>query len=102
MSNSTRIPLTSDQLHSANTELQAHMGLRLAKHGRLSFIGPHEAYGILAEEFGELLAAITSNNQNLAALELLDIAVAAQFALASMRAHQLQRQYAQQSQGHQP
>ena len=54
------------------------------KHGYEPYSSSHEAYGIIAEEMHELMLAIHANDDEQIKKELLDVAQAAVFALASM------------------
>jgi len=56
---------------------------RLKEKGNMSFIGPHETYGIIAEEVNKLLDAIHCNSSIQVFAELLDIAVAAVLGMVS-------------------
>lgn len=59
---------------------------RIRKHGKGAYFSRHETYGIIAEEFNlELLKAMQENNHINFEEELLDVAVAAIFGLASHR-----------------
>ena len=85
-----RWPICVDGVNQGILRLQKEIARRLSKKGPGAFIGPHETYGIIAEEVHELLHAIQENDSGesgLAAIEdeLLDIAVAAILAVASMR-----------------
>lgn len=66
--------------------LVQNVGTRLEKHGRGAFVSPHEALGVLTEEFWELTEAIKSNDPYRIADEWMDNAVTAIFAVASMTA----------------
>jgi hypothetical protein len=57
---------------------------RLRKHGPGAYAGPHEALGILEEEFLELKEAIVANDNTQTCNELVDIAVCCIFGVASM------------------
>lgn len=57
---------------------------RVAKHGPGAYAGPHEALGILLEEFKELTDAVQANDATAAWGEMLDIAVGAVFGMASL------------------
>lgn len=57
---------------------------RLMKHGRLSFMGPHEILGTVEEEMHELRDAIRSNERMHTISELLDVAVGCVFGVASL------------------
>jgi len=60
---------------------------RLNEKHRGSYIGNHETYGILAEEYKELLDALQANQSHSFCLELIDIAVGAILGIASMYAN---------------
>ncbi len=57
---------------------------RLKEKGRMSYAGPHETYGIIAEEIAELLDAVRANDAEQLGQELLDIAVACAIGIASV------------------
>ena len=61
--------------------------MRLLQKHRGSYIGSHETYGILAEEFKELLDALQANDNQEFYAELIDIAVGAILGMASMYAN---------------
>jgi NTP pyrophosphatase (non-canonical NTP hydrolase) len=77
--------LTVDTVTQVNvlTQVGHQLGVRIAKHGPESFIGPHETLGILWEEFAELCDAVRANDTRQVRAELMDIAVAAVFGMAS-------------------
>ena len=58
---------------------------KLEKKGDSAYVGTHETYGIIAEEFYELLKAMHENNTVNFDEELLDIAVACVIGMASLR-----------------
>ncbi len=63
---------------------------RLVEKHRGSYIGNHETYGILAEEFNkELLDALQANDNEAFFCELIDIAVGAILGMASMYANKM-------------
>ena len=66
-------------------EVLPAIGRRLARHGYGLAAGPHEIYGILAEEMDELIDELRDNNHTEFYHELLDIAVGAIFGMASMK-----------------
>jgi len=57
---------------------------RVQKHGAGAYAGPHETLGILIEEMDELRIAVRENNAVEVWAELLDVAVAAVFGMASL------------------
>lgn len=57
---------------------------RLKKHGVYSFMGPHEILGVVTEEYQELITATHQNLRHEVKAELVDIAVACIFGLASL------------------
>jgi hypothetical protein len=73
---------TRTQVHVL-TQVAHQLGVRIAQHGPESFIGPHETLGILWEEFAELCDAVRANDRQQVRAELMDIAVAAVFGIAS-------------------
>lgn len=60
------------------------MGIRIKEKGQGAFSGPHEIYGVLAEEVNELLDAIHENDKEQVVNELYDVAVTALFGIASI------------------
>ncbi len=58
--------------------------MRLKQKHRGSFIGPHETFGIIAEEYDELLEALRADNVRDFHDELVDIAVAAILGITSL------------------
>jgi hypothetical protein len=57
---------------------------KLNKYGYHALASRHEAYGLIAEEVSELLAAIQNNTLKEVYAEAADIAVAAVYAMASI------------------
>jgi NTP pyrophosphatase (non-canonical NTP hydrolase) len=68
-------------------DIRTDLDRRLAQHGHGSYIGPHEALGIITEEYDELLDAVRSNDHSQVEKELIDIAVGCLFGVASLRAN---------------
>ncbi len=60
------------------------VGSRIDKHGNGAFIGPHEALGVVTEEFQELIEAVRSNVADRVVEEWLDVIVSGVWAVASM------------------
>lgn len=79
-----RIFVNDSVLSSAVALTVESLKRRTEKHGVFSYIGPHEALGIITEEYQELIAAVHGNNRVQTKAELIDIAVACIFALASL------------------
>lgn len=72
------------KIDAALTAITNKIKYRLDKKGRGEYIGPHETYGIIAEEFNyELLLALHANDSVQFYKELLDIAVACVLGMAS-------------------
>ena len=84
MSGVTRPESDLHQLTAAFTLLDKMTRQRLQEKGPGIYAGPHEAYGIIAEEVQELLQALVWNNREMFRSELVDIAVACLVALASV------------------
>lgn len=70
-------------------QLSRGMAARLKKHGYGAYVGPHEALGVITEEYAELVEAARRSDRPGDATEfadeLLDVAVAALFGIASLR-----------------
>ncbi len=79
-----RIFVSDSVLSSAVAITVEALKFRTKKHGVYSYIGPHEALGIITEEYQELIAAVHNNDRKNTKAELIDIAVACIFGLASM------------------
>jgi NTP pyrophosphatase (non-canonical NTP hydrolase) len=58
---------------------------RLEKYGNRAYYSPHETFGILYEEVNEVLDAVQENNNDWIIEELLDVAVAALWGVASIQ-----------------
>ena len=84
-----RVRVEPEVVAAALDNVRWGLSRRLGKHGPLGFIGPHEALGILAEEYDELRDAVRANDPDAVRRELLDIAVGAVFGLASMYLYEL-------------
>ena len=56
--------------------VQAKIRKRLDEKGRGAFIGPHESFGIISEEYHELIDAVRSNNGCSVVSECIDLASA--------------------------
>lgn len=85
-----RVPVNNSRIKTVISELSGAINRRIEKHGRDSFIGPHEIYGVLAEEVDEYKAELRNDadvERHIA--ELFDIAVAALFGIASLRANRV-------------
>ena len=68
-------------------ELKEEIYKEMKNKGPYSFNSPHEVLGTIAEEYHELIKAITSDNFFSIREELVDIAVLAIFGVASMDSH---------------
>ena len=79
-----RVQLTDEQLLQAIEAVTHGVARRLTKHGRGAFASNHEAQGVLKEEWDEFKRAVTENDNQNVAEELIDIAVASVIAVASM------------------
>jgi hypothetical protein len=69
--------------------VEGKISMRLKQKHRGSYIGNHETYGIVAEEFDELLDALRANDNQEFFAELMDIAVGCIIGMASMYANKL-------------
>lgn len=79
-----KLEVSDKSLLGAIEAVTVNMGRRIEEHGRDSFSNNHEALGVIAEEYHELLDAVKQNDPVDVANELLDIAVGCIFGVASM------------------
>jgi hypothetical protein len=79
-----RLQITDERIEAVFGDLTKALERRLRKHGRLSFIGPHEIFGILSEEVHELEHEIRNNDTAKTYQELLDVAIATIWGLVSI------------------
>jgi hypothetical protein len=66
-----------------SVQLPKELNERILKHGNGVFVSPHETYGVLAEEMGELLEAIRANDGGEIRAELYDVAIGAIWGIVS-------------------
>jgi hypothetical protein len=82
-----RVEVSAAELGAALKMVGDGLTRRLTDKGRMCLIGPHEIYGIAAEEFNhELLGALHGNDRPRFTEELVDVAVTCVFGLASLMA----------------
>jgi len=79
-----RIELEDQRVGDAIVKLKEMISHRLIEKGTKAFASRHEAYGIIAEEFYELLGALHQNDRASFKDELIDIAVGCIIAHASL------------------
>ncbi len=84
-----REEITSTEISMAVGEVQDWLWVRLKEKGRGSFASTHELRGVIDEEFNELRVALHAKLQDEIIHELKDLAVAAIFGLACLRAGKL-------------
>ncbi len=78
-------PQVSDELILKALEaLTVNVGRKIEEKGRGAFISSHETLGQVTEEYTELIGAVHNNDPVEIGQELMDIAVAAVFGVASM------------------
>ena len=82
----TRVEVLESEIAAAFGTLGEALKSRLIKHGKYSFIGPHEVLGVIEEEMHELREAVRSNKPSDVIGELLDVGVGALFGVASLLA----------------
>ena len=75
--------IREEELDRATADVAKWIAKRLQEKGWGAFAGPHETYGIIAEEFKELLDELQANNPLAFRKELIDIAVACILGMAS-------------------
>jgi hypothetical protein len=84
------MPRKRDQVSKANLEaavddFTAHLREILARKGMGRFASSHEALGVCTNEYHEVVEAVHRTGQTEIRCELLDLAVACVFAVASQR-----------------
>ncbi|KKK76773.1 hypothetical protein LCGC14_2860240 [marine sediment metagenome] len=83
-----RVILKDEEIAKSVALVREKIDMRLLQKHRGSYIGNHETYGILAEEFHkELLDALHADDNETFFCELIDIAVGAILGMASMYAN---------------
>ena len=83
-----RITVTEEHLQATMERVEYVLRHRIAKVGSGAYASRHEALGVIAEEYHELVDAVRDNNNRQRFIdECFDVAVAAIFALASKEAH---------------
>ncbi len=78
--------LDETNIESATEDLLDLINRKLKKKGWGAAVSPHEVYGLVDEEREELLHALWENDKKGFNKELLDVACAAIYGLASLRA----------------
>lgn len=81
----TRDRVSNSSVVEVLNQLAQEMSRRVEKHGPGAFVGPHEAMGILTEEFREAEDALRANDPDNWQEEMYDIAAACVFEIASQR-----------------
>lgn len=80
----TRDHLDMGEVCEAANRVLLMCGRRIKEKGPGAYAGPHECFGIIAEEYDELRDAMRANDGAQFRKELLDIAVACVIGMASM------------------
>lgn len=78
-----QVDVEQEKIDVAAQNILNMLEYRLNQKGRGSYIGSHETLGIIAEEYDELKDAVRSNDPQEVEKELIDIAVACIFGIAS-------------------
>ena len=81
-----RIPIDFKYNQKAIQIVKNKLVEKLRKKGNGSFVSRHESFGIVAEEFDELLDELRTNNKIKFKKELIDVAVACIFSIACLEA----------------
>ncbi len=76
--------MTDLDIKEATLRIDQKARERLAEKGRCAFVSSHEILGVITEEYHELIDAIEKTDEKKIYDEILDIAVAAHIALASL------------------
>lgn len=80
-----RMATTEKEVYNLIDTLKIVAKRRLDKHGYGLAAGPHEIFGIIAEEMDELTDEMRSNDHQKFTDELIDVAIAAIFGIVSMQ-----------------
>ena len=90
LKNAWRLQVTQAELEAAILQVVSGLSKRLAKHGRGAYVSDHEALGVIAEEYHELVDAARSNEDGRVRFdeECMAVAIACLFATASKRARE--------------
>ncbi len=75
---------TDEEIDIAFRVLRDAVECRILKHGRGKWVSPHEALGILTEEWKESVDAVQSNDLRQITAEMIDCAVAGLWAYVSL------------------
>jgi len=76
-------------IDSAIEDVRDMIMQRIGEKGDGTFASRHEIFGIVSEEYHELVDALTENNNSYYSAELIDVAVACIFGLACVKARTL-------------
>ena len=79
-----RINATEEEIKIALIVVEHFLRTRIDKHGHGKFMSPHEALGVLAEEYHETIDAVRSNNREDVLTEMLDCAISGIWAWVSL------------------
>lgn len=79
-----RPQILPESVNDAVAMLNINISLRAQQHGDGAYVNVHEALGIIAEEYKELIDAVQSNKLMDVRSELIDIAVAIIWAVAGI------------------
>lgn len=86
MPNLNRIKVSNDTINQAFDEIISKTFFRLNQKGEYGFLSKHEILGVIAEEYHELLESVKNDvDETKFNDELIDVAVACIFGLASIR-----------------
>lgn len=83
-----RLPVPESVVQLAMDDILSQIDKKILKHGDGAYHGPHEGLGIITEEYWELIEAVKGNYRPDIKAEMMDVAVAALWAYASMVAHE--------------
>ena len=89
MSQSPRPQCYGVHIDEAEIDSARHLRAKLEEKGRGILLSSHECLGVIKEEFDEYAAAVHNNDREAQYKELMDIVVAAEFAMISMKSNQM-------------
>lgn len=86
-----RDTVSDENINDAMQSVRTHLLKKMAEKGRGAFVSPHEASGVIDEEVREFKDEVHANDADKQFTELLDIAVAAIWSIASAEAEHDQK-----------
>ena len=92
MAKDSRPIVSQEDISDAIGDLKCMVKQKAKKHGPRVYLTPHNALGIITEEYWELIEAIKSNDPNRIYSEIMDVAVACIWQAASTYTYERQEE----------